>query len=34
MEYVASKTRECSKMQDKPVNLELAAQWFMENFNL
>jgi hypothetical protein len=34
MEYVASKTRECMKMQDKPVNLELAAQWFIENFNL
>jgi len=34
MEYVASKTRECSQMQDKPVNLELAAQWFVENFSI
>jgi hypothetical protein len=34
MEYVASKTRECSQMQNKPVNLDLAAQWFLENFNL
>jgi len=34
MEYVASKTRECSQMQNKPVNLDLAAQWFLDNFNL
>ncbi|MEM1610478.1 MAG: hypothetical protein QXQ57_02390 [Sulfolobales archaeon] len=34
MEYVASKTRECSQIQNKPVNLDLAAQWFLENFNL
>jgi len=34
MEYVASKTRECSQMQDKPVDLELAAQWFVENFSI
>lgn len=34
MEYAASKTRECSKMQDKPTNMELAAQWFMDSFNL
>ncbi len=34
MEYVASKTRECSKMQDKPTNMELAAQWFMDSFSI
>ncbi|MDT7888056.1 MAG: hypothetical protein RQ885_03670 [Desulfurococcales archaeon] len=33
MEYVATKTRECSQMQNKPVDLDLAAQWFLENFN-
>ncbi len=34
MEYVASKTKECSKMQDKPINIELAAQWFIENLSI
>lgn len=33
MEYVATKTRECSKVQDRPVDLEPAAQWFIENFS-
>lgn len=33
MEYVAAKTRECSKMQDRPVDLEPAAQWFIESFS-
>jgi hypothetical protein len=34
VEYVASKTKECSQMQNRPVDLELAAQWFLENFSL
>jgi len=34
VEYVASKTRECSQVQNKPVDLDSAAQWFVENFSI
>ncbi len=33
VEYVAGKTKECSQMQDKPVEMDKAIEWFIENFS-
>ena len=33
VEYVAGKTKECSQMQDKPVVMDKAIEWFIENFS-